>query len=52
MKFLLMTNKAPLYLAVEKGNIEIIKLLLTSDKLDINFLNILYNFFIKFLIWF
>ena len=29
-----------LYLAVEKENIEIVKLLLTNDKLDINFLNI------------
>ena len=29
-------NKASFYLAVEKGNIEIIKLLLTNNKLDIN----------------
>ena len=39
--------KTALYLAVEEGNIEIVKLLLTNDKLDINlgyiFLNILYN---------
>ena len=37
-----------LYLAVEKGNIEIVKLLLNNDKLDINlgyiFHNFLYNF--------
>ena len=30
--------KASLHLAIEKGNIEIVKLLLTSDKLDINLL--------------
>ena len=28
--------KTALYLAVEKENIEIVKLLLTNDKLDIN----------------
>ena len=28
--------KTALYLAVEEGNIEIVKLLLTNDKLDIN----------------
>ena len=33
--------KTALYLAVEKENIEIVKLLLTNDKLDINLLNIL-----------
>ena len=32
--------KTALYLAVEKENIEIVKLLLTNDKLDINILNI------------
>ena len=32
--------KTALYLAVEKENIEIIKLLLSNDKLDINILNI------------
>lgn len=32
-----------LYSAVEKGNKEIIKLLLTSEKLDVNILNILKN---------
>lgn len=37
MNFLL--NKTPLYFAVEKGNIEVIKLLLANDKLDINVLN-------------
>ena len=34
-------HKTALYLAVEKENIEIIKLLLTNDQLDINLLNIL-----------
>ena len=29
-------NKSPLFLAVEKGNIEIVKLLLTNYNLDIN----------------
>lgn len=29
------------FLAVEEGNIEIIKLLLTDDKLDVNILNII-----------
>ena len=36
--------KTALYLAVEKENIEIVKLLLTNDKLDINLLNIFFNF--------
>lgn len=31
-------NKTALYVAVEKGNIDIIKLLLTCDKLDLNIL--------------
>ena len=35
--------KTALYLAVEKENIEIVKLLLTNDKLDINLLNIFFN---------
>ena len=49
MKFLFnIIYKAALYLAVEKENIEIVKLLLTNDKLDINLLNIIYIFFIKF----
>ena len=30
-----------LYAAVDKGNIEMVKLLLTNDKLDINIFNIL-----------
>ena len=39
-----MINKSALYLAIEKENIEIVKLLLTNDKLDINILNIFHNF--------
>ena len=35
-----MFHQTAFYCAVEKGNIEIIKLLLTNDKLDINILNI------------
>ena len=37
-------NKTAFYLAVEKGNIEIINLLLSNDKLDINIICILYIF--------
>ena len=40
-EILILFYKTALYLAVEKGNIEIIKLLLSNDKLDINILNIL-----------
>ena len=36
-----------LHLAVKKENIEIVKILLTNDKLDINLLNIFHNFHIK-----
>ena len=45
--------KTALYLAIEKENIEIVKLLLTNNKLDINQRNILnIFFFIKFKILF
>ena len=37
--------KTALFLAVEKESIEIVKLLLTNDKLDINIINILNIFF-------
>ena len=40
--------KTALYLAVEKENVDIIKLLLSNDKIDINILNILLLFYIKF----
>ena len=44
MKFYYNINfKTVLYLAIEKENIEIVKLLLMNDKLDINVLNILLN---------
>ena len=36
MKFQYNIYKAVLYLAIEKENIEIIKLLLTNEKLNIN----------------
>ena len=36
--------RTALYTAVEKENIEIVKLLLTNEKLDINVLNILFYF--------
>ena len=39
-----------LYLAVEKENLEIIKLLLTNDNIDINILNIFINILIIFII--
>ena len=39
--------KTAFYLAVEKENIEIVKLLLTNEKLDINILNIFNIFFHK-----
>ena len=45
--------KTALYLAIEKDNIEIVKLLLTNNKLNINQRNILnIFFFIKFKILF
>lgn len=53
IKFKIDFNKTAFYLTVEKGNIEIIKLLLSYDKVDINIpyiLNkiILIQFCIKF----
>ena len=42
MKFnIIIFRKTTLYLAVEKENIEIVKLLLMNDKIDVNILNIL-----------
>ena len=41
-------NKTALYHAVEKENIEIIQLLLSNDKIDVNVLNISSIIFIKF----
>ena len=39
MKFLLIFHKTALYLAVEKENIKIIKLLLSNNKIDVNIIN-------------
>lgn len=36
-------NKTPLYLAVENENIEIIKLLLSNEEIDVNIPYILIN---------
>ena len=36
--------KTPLYLVVEKGNVEIVKLLLANNKVDVNVKNILIIF--------
>ena len=36
----LILNKTPLYAAIEKNNIDIVRLLLTNEKLDINIYNI------------
>ena len=44
------TNETAIYLAVEKRKIEIIKLLLMNDKLDINIRYIIKYNFIKFII--
>ena len=41
-------NKTALYHAVEKENIEIIQLLLSNDRIDVNVLNILSIIFILF----
>ena len=42
MKFLHYLNKTALFLAAEKENIEIIKLLLKCDKIDVNKINIFF----------
>ena len=42
MKLLLFTHKTALHLAIEKGNIEMIQLLLENEKLDVNLLSISY----------
>lgn len=41
MKLKLLFFKAPLYIAVEKENTEIVKLLLKNYKLNVNVINIL-----------
>ena len=44
-EILIKIHKTALYTAVEKENIEIIKLLLTNENIDINILNI-FNIFL------
>ena len=41
-------HKTALYLAVEKENIDIVKLLLSNDNIDVNIPFILFIFYIKF----
>ena len=36
MKFILIINKAAIHIAVEKRNVEIIKLLVSNENLDVN----------------
>ena len=48
MKFLTNYNKTPLYLAVEKENLEIVKLLINNNKINLNIPYILLYFFIEF----
>lgn len=43
MKFIHKYHETPLYIAVDKGNIEIVKLLLSCEKIDINALNKIFN---------
>ena len=40
MKFYLKINKTALFLAIEKENIEIVKLLLSNKNIDVNIINI------------
>lgn len=48
MKLYYLLDKTPLYLAVEKGNLEMVKLLLSNKKIKVNLTCILITFcFIK-----
>ena len=40
MKFVLISQKTPLYIAVENKNVEMVRLLLTCSQLDVNHINI------------
>lgn len=40
MKLFFKLNSTALFLAVENGNVDIVKLLLTNDKIDVNIMNI------------
>lgn len=48
MKFCLIFFNAPFHIAVEKGNPETVQLLLSSEKLNANLLNIFLGVFIKY----
>lgn len=51
MKFYYFLNKTALFIAAEKGNADIVKLLLKHPKIDINMISILtIQIFIKFLL--
>ena len=45
-EILIKIHKTALYVAIEKENIEIIKLLLTNENIDINILNV-FNIFLQ-----
>lgn len=47
MKFYFIAQKTALHIAVEKGNVKIVKLLLANKELNINYESILFLFFIK-----
>ena len=47
-EILIYLYKTALYLAIEKENLDIIKLLLSNDKIDVNILSILNFLYIKF----
>ena len=47
MKFWIYIERAALHIAVEKGNIQIIQLLMTSKRIDINIQSILIVIFIS-----
>lgn len=44
IKFILIFYEAPLFIAVNKENTEIVKLLLSCDKINVNISNIQKNF--------
>lgn len=40
-------NKTALFVAVENGNIDIVKLLLSNNNIDVNIINTIINLFFK-----
>lgn len=40
-------NKTALFVAVENGNIDIVKLLLSNNNIDVNIINTIINHFLK-----